>query len=146
MPRLRRRAQVGQTEPFERHGFQAPGERFGGLLEQVGRGAAENQEPRRQRLAVGQHAQQREQVRAALDFVDHHQPLERAQGGVRLGEPGEALRVFQVEVVERFGRHELPGQRGLAALARPEQRHDAAALQRGADQFQVGFAVESWPE
>ncbi len=67
---------------------------------------------------VGKHPQHREEVRPALDLVDDHQALERAQGGHRLVETREARRVLEIEVVDRVGGEELPGQRGLAALPR----------------------------
>jgi hypothetical protein len=53
-----------------------------------------------------------------LDFVNHHQTLQRLQGELGLGQARHAFRVFEIEVVERIGRHELPGQCRLAALAR----------------------------
>ena len=52
------------------------------------------------RLAVGQYAQQREQFRTALDFIDDHKSFERAQRGVGFGQPGGALRVFEVEIID----------------------------------------------
>jgi hypothetical protein len=51
------------------------------------------------------------------------------------------LRVFQIEIIERVRRNKLAGERGFTALARAEQRHNAAAFQSGANQLQVGFAV-----
>jgi hypothetical protein len=44
--------------------------------------------------------EQREEIGAALDFVNDHQTFERAQGRVRLGEAGKGLRIFQIEIVE----------------------------------------------
>jgi len=109
---------------------------------EIRRSAAENQESRGERPAVGQHPQQREEVRPALDFINDHQPFERAQGRLRLAQSGEALRVLQVEVVERVRRHQTAGQRGLAALARAQQRHHAAAFQSGTHECDIGFAVD----
>ena len=50
---------------------------------------------------------------------------------------GDPLRVFEIEVVERIRRHELPGQGRLAALARAQKRNHATAFQCGSDQFKV---------
>ena len=76
-----------------------------------------------------------------MDFVDHHQTLQRPQRGVRLGQPGKARRVLKVEVVERFGGHELPREGRLAALARAEDGDDTAALERGPDYADVNSAI-----
>ena len=43
-----------------------------GLAQQFRRGTAENQKACRQRLAVGQDAQYRKEIRAMLDFIDRH--------------------------------------------------------------------------
>ena len=137
-----RRAQVPQAKAFQVHGFQASCQGFRGLAEQIGRGAAQNQEPSRERLAIRQDAQQRKQFRAALDFIDDHESFERAQRGVGFGQPGHALRVFEVEVIDGIRRNELPGQRRLAALTRPQQRHHAAPPQGSAHQADIGLPID----
>jgi len=71
---------------------------------------------------------------------NHHQLLEWTQSRVGLGQPGEALGIFQIKVVERIGRDELAGQRGLAALAWSHKGNHAAAPQGGANQHNVGHA------
>jgi len=58
-------AQVHKTHPA--------GQRFGHALDQVERGAAQNEKAGRRVLAIRQHAQQREQLRPALNLVDDHQ-------------------------------------------------------------------------
>lgn len=124
MPCLGRGAEVGQAEALERDRLQSSGQGFGGLSQELGSSASENEEPRCQRLSVGQYAQQGEEVGAALDLVNDDQTLEGAQGDVRFGQPGETLRILKVEVVERIDVDELAGDGRLPALTRPQQRHD----------------------
>ncbi len=99
------------------------------MLQQFRGGTAEDQKPCGKRHAIRQHSQQRKQVGAALDLVNHHQSRERTQCRIRLGEAGRSLRVFQINVIERVDRNQPPSQRGLARLPRPQQRHDAAPFQ-----------------
>ena len=54
--------------------------------------------------------------------------------GQPLVQPGQADRIFEVEVVGRVGGNELPGQRGLAALARPDDGDDGGTAERLLDQ------------
>ena len=84
----------------------------------VRRGAAQNQETRRQRLAIRQDAQQRKQIGAALDFVNDHQSPERTQRNFRLGKPGQAGRGFEVEIVQGIG----PAQMSRARVVLPHWR------------------------
>ncbi len=78
MPVLGGGAQVGQPKAFQRHNFKPASQRLGGLLEKLGRGAAQKQKARRNRPPVSQNTQQGEQLGTALDFVNDHQLLERA--------------------------------------------------------------------
>lgn len=82
---------------------------------------------RGERGSVGQDPQEGEQLRAALHFVDHHQALQGDEGRHGLVQPGQAERVFEVEIARCIRGDKLPRQGGLAALARPQQRHHGAA-------------------
>jgi hypothetical protein len=121
MPVMGGCSQVSQTKAFQRHQFKAASQGFRGLLEKFGRGTAQEQKARGNRPPVGQDAQQGEKIGTALDFVNDDQLLQRAQRGVWLVEPGQALRIFQVEIVQRVGGDQLPGQRGFATLPGTEK-------------------------
>ena len=108
------------------------------MAEQIGRGAAEDEKARGERPAVGQDAQEWEQIGPALNLINHHQFLEWTQSGVGLGQTSEALGILEIEVVERVGRDKLAGEGGLAALSGTQKRNHAAAPQGGADQRNVG--------
>ena len=58
---------------------------------------------------------------------------EAGQRRHRLGQARQARRVLQVEVIEGIRGHDLPGERGLAALPRADESDHAAALERTAD-------------
>lgn len=131
--------QVRQAKTFQRDRLNPTGEGLGRLSQQFRRGAAENQKAGWQRLAIGEHPQQRKQVGPALDLVNDHYSPERTQYRVRLVEAGQARGIFEIEVVKRFCRYELAHQRGLTALARPQKRHHAAALQSGLHQSNIVF-------
>jgi hypothetical protein len=64
-----------------------------------------------------------------LDLIDDDRSSERTQYGIRFVEAGKACGIFEIEVVERMRRHELPSERGLAALTRAQERDYAAAFQ-----------------
>ena len=138
VPVLRGGPEIGEAKAFQREGLQPAGQRFGGLAEQVWRGAAQNQETRRQGPAICQDAQQGEQLGAALDFVNDDQSLEWAQRGFRFGQPGQTGRGFEVEIVKGIRLDEFAGEGGFATLARAEKPHHPAAFQRGADGLGIG--------
>src|SRR5262249_15788155 len=110
-------ADIAQAKALQKDGFQAAGQRFRRLTQELGRGAAQDQKSGRQRLAVGGNAQARKQFWTTLNFIDDNCALQRAQGGVRLRKPGDALRVFQIEIVQGVGRNKLVGQHGFATLS-----------------------------
>ena len=116
------RLQAGQFQVLD-----APGQRFRGLAQQLGTGAAQDQEPRARFVTIHQYPQDREQLGPALHLVDDDRAGKVPQRGVRLIEAREAYRILQVEVAGRPGGNELPGERGLAALARPDDGDDRAA-------------------
>ena len=103
-----------------------------------GRGAAEDEEARGVPGPVGQHAEQREEIRPPLDLVDDDeapQGLER-EAGVR--EPCDVRGILEVEERGRpsTALHDVAGQGGLADLARAQDPHDRVA------QKQVANAVD----
>jgi hypothetical protein len=103
------------------------------LPEQFGAGAAEEEESCGERASVGEHPQHREQVRPALDFVDDDRAAQRRKRGHRLGEPGEAGGILEVEETARVRRNDQPCQRGLAGLPGSQERNDAAPPQGSPD-------------
>lgn len=129
VPTLRRRAEVGETKTFQREGFETAGQRLGRLRQQIGRSAAKNEKARRQRPAIGEHAQKRKEFWPALDFVDHDQSTKRSQGRFRFAQPGDPRRVFQIDVIDRIAPHELTSERGFARLTRTEESDHPAPLQ-----------------
>ena len=129
----------------------AAGERFGRLPDQGAGCTAENQIALTPRLLVDQHPQQREQFGAALDLVDDDQALQQFQSELRVGQPVEVVGVFEVEVVHRpLGARgdEVARQRGLAALARPEDADHRVAPEQRSDALEedgplhCGFKIE----
>ena len=70
-------------------------------------------------LEVHEHAHHLEERRHALDFIDDHETAQPAEGLFRCREALAADGGFQIEVGApgRF-RGDLPGKRGLSALAR----------------------------
>ena len=79
----------------------ATGETLGDLLHQVRRGAAE-QQVSGGRLAIRKDAEQWKEIRLALHFVEHDGAIQALQGSLRLVQPGEAPRVFEVEEMLRL--------------------------------------------
>ena len=69
-----------------------------------------------------------------IDDYESTQWLQRRQG---LIEAAEIDRILQIEIVDRVLRHQLPRQGRFAALARPDQEHDPAALECGLQGFKV---------
>ena len=117
-------------EPPNEQRLEPARQRFGRLAQQSGTGAAQHEEPRAQRAAVGQHAEHGRRFWPALNLVDHHQAAQRLEGGHGLGEPGDVAGMLQVEVVHRVGRHQGTGQRRLARLPGTDEGHHPAARER----------------
>jgi hypothetical protein len=114
--------------------------RLRALPQEIAGSATEDQEASRSLAAVGQHSQDREQVGAPLDLVDDDEAGERLEGGAGLIQPGEAHRVFEVEVVGRVLGKQLASQGGFARLARPGQHGDRAADEGGPNPLQESRA------
>src|SRR5712692_1785500 len=66
-PRYRSRAELVQAEPGERHGLDPAGKRLRRLPPEIGSDAAENQEARRERAPIDEDAENREELRPALN-------------------------------------------------------------------------------
>jgi hypothetical protein len=69
------------------------------LLEQVAGGAAQDQESSRIAWAVRENAQQREQVRSALNLIDDHKTAEGFECEPRVLKAAEMEGIFEIEVV-----------------------------------------------
>ena len=145
MAGLRAGAEIGEAEARQRHGFDAARKRFGGLPEQLRRRTAKQEETRRQRTAVRQHAQDRKQFGPALHLVDYDETFERTQRGLGFRETRQTGGILEIEVVRRIRRDEFAGERSLATLTWTQQRDNPAAAQRGADKGKVGRAGEHRP-
>jgi hypothetical protein len=110
-------------------------EGLGAPPRELGRGAAEQQEAAPRLRPVREHAQDREELGAALHLVEHDQTLEPLEGEHRLPEPGEVGRRLEVEALDRplLHRRELPRQGRLSHLSRAEERHDRVAREQPAE-------------
>ena len=95
-----------------------------------GAGAAEHKEPRRVAVPIGQYPQHRKQIGPVLHLVDDDDAGEVLERGQPLIQPGQTDRIFEVEVVGRVDGNQLAGQRGLAALARPDDGDDGGTAER----------------
>ena len=80
-----------------------------------------------------------------MNLVDDDHAGKVAQGRHGLGEAGQAHRIFEIEIVERFSRYELPGKSGFAALTGAQKRDHPAALQSSPDQPDIDFAIDHAP-
>jgi hypothetical protein len=70
-------------------------------------------------------------VRAALNFVQHHQSAQPLQCRLRILQSRLVAGILQVEIAACLLPGELPRQRRLAALARPQKGRHRAAFQPG---------------
>jgi len=118
-----------QMEPGHVDELDPPGEGLGTMPNDVGRGAAEDQESGGQGLSIRKHAQERKQIGYSLDLIDHDQSFQRSQGQRRILESPDIRRVLQIEVLRLSSSGESSGQGGLAALPRSEQGGYAATPQ-----------------
>jgi hypothetical protein len=83
-------------------------------------------------MAVDQGAQQRKQIGPALHFVDHDGAAlrqQRIECGQRLGQRLQRLRIFEVEIGAAVQIGIAASQRGLADLARTQQRQCPGLVQ-----------------
>ena len=89
-----RHAHFTQRERRDFHKTNPSGQCLRSLPDQIPRGAAQNQKARGRFGPVRQHAQDRKQIRAALDFVNHHQAVQPFQRELRIFQPVQMHRVF----------------------------------------------------
>lgn len=92
-----RRPRLGEVEAGHAHQTKPAGQGLRCRLGQCRGRAAEEQKPRRSRLAVEQNAQRLEKLRLTLDFVDHNQAGKRCQRLFRSGQPTPIDGPFKVE-------------------------------------------------
>ena len=90
---------------------------------------AQDEEPGRKRVPVGQHPQHLEELGGPLDLINHHQSLKAGQGRHGLAEASQTHWVLKVEVGRVIRRQEQARQSGLPALARAKQGDDPATVQ-----------------
>ena len=138
------RSDVLEREAAELVVGDAAGEGLRGLAQQVGRGAAEDEEAGGVPGPVGEHAEQGEEIRPPLDLVDDDetpQGLEREAG---VGEPGDVGGILEVEEGGRSptALHDVAGQSGLADLARAQDPHDRVAQQQASNPLDVAAPGE----
>ena len=103
-----------------------PRETLAALAQKGGRSASKNKEARGQRTPVGPDSKCRKECGPKLNFVKHHQPLQRFQRQHGVTEPCDVSRVLEIKELDRslcaFG--ERASQCGFADLASPQQRDD----------------------
>jgi len=63
-----------------------------------------------------------------LDFIENHQPAQAAQHQLRILQSTLVRQGFNVKKSGWLFLRELPGERGLSALARTKQRRDGRAF------------------
>jgi len=121
-----RLAHLRQRERRELHERDAPRERLARLLQQRRRRAAQHEKPAADGTSVGEDAQGRKELRAALDLVEHHQTAPVGQRQHRVGQLREIAGVLEIEEgdVPPPAVGDRSRQRGLADLPRAEQGHD----------------------
>ena len=111
----------------------------------LGRGAAEEEEPRLAARPVHQNAQHREQLRDGLDLIEHDEPPLAAEG--QLGVLQAAAVWFGLEV--EYGGVSAGGHRarqcGLAALAGAEERGDRSAHEGTSERGRGRWPVDHAP-
>ena len=120
------------------------GQRLGGLTEQIGPGAAKDQEPA-PGIRVYQDPKDREQVAPTLHFIDDGDSGDGLQRGHGLVQTCEIERIFEVEISGRVSRYDLPRQGRLPALPGSHDGNDRRAGQRMPDGLQRGsYNHSSW--
>ena len=98
-------------------------QRFASLTQQLRAGAAEQQVLTRPIAPVDQHPQDRKQLRGTLHLIDDDQALQMFQRGSGLRQARSGGWILEIEIVRVAERQELPGERGLSGLARPDQHY-----------------------
>ena len=122
----------------------APGQRFGALSQQLGRGAAKHQEVSPAGPAIGEHPQHREQLRTVMNLVDDDEAAELFERQHRVAEEREVAGQLEIEAdgrTPRRARH-LPGQRRLSHLPRAEESDDRELGEQRSDAQNVCGSLE----
>ena len=130
---------LGHVETVELVERDAAGERLGGLPQQVGRGAPEDQEAGRRPGAIGKHTQQLEDAGQPVDLIQDHQAAKGPELESGIFQPGKIDGVFEIEPGHGVAVHrrQLAGEGGLADLARTQQRDDGELVQQESDSGEV---------
>ena len=115
-----------QVESSQCHRFHAPGQRFRGLAQACGRGAAKHGE----------------QIGTPLDLVDHNRPAKRRQRRHGHIKAREVTGILQVKVRGTRRGQNLPREGRLAGLARAGEDGDPASPQRSAHLGKSSFPVD----
>jgi hypothetical protein len=110
------------------------GKRLGNTADKIGRSTSKQEELRRAVGPIGKWPEDGEEFGDALNFVEDHQSEEWLQGKVGLVHLCPASGCFQVD---ELGREkplcDIPGQRGLPALAWAEEQADGVVDKRPFD-------------
>ena len=92
--------------------------------------------------AVHQYPQYVEQMGCALDFVQYNQAIEPAQHQLGIGKPAKVRLGLEIEAGCLSRRRELPRQRSLATLTRPEQGSYGGTANGDFKLMEVGGAMK----
>ena len=112
---------LGEAEAAHHDELDAPGERLRRPSHQVGRRAAQKEEPSGQRFSVEEHPEHREQLRHALHLVRHDHPLKALQDQLGAGETGSIRRILEVEKLARMVGSNVASKGRLTALSRAKK-------------------------
>lgn len=115
------------------------GQGLGRAANEIGRRASEQQKASWRLRSVGQDAEQLEQLRQALDLVQHDEPSQGTKLEAGFGEPSLVGWVFEVEPRDRTiaRRRQLSSQSRLADLSRAQQNDDGELGQQQPKTIQV---------
>ena len=120
------------------------GERFGGLSQEVRRGAAQHEELRIEIRPVDQHPEQREELGTPLDLVEDHEPSKRAEGQLRIGEQSQVRGALQIEAGHRLAPplSQLTSDRRLADLTSAQDRDHGERPEKPGQALKVPVASD----
>ena len=116
-------------------------------MNEIARSASQNEESRPERAAVAKDPKRFKERGPTLNLVDHDKSAELFQGQLRGLKPGQIGLVLEVKRVSRLrGAHpqdKLPGQSGLAALARAQDGDYGMNFQQAPDFPKIVFAFHA---
>ena len=130
---------LAQAEPVQLVECDATGEGLGGLSQEVGRRASQDEEPGRGARPIRKDAQQREDLGKSVDLVEDHEPAQGPQLEAGIGQAGQIGRVLEIEPCGRTaaGCHDLPREGRLPHLPGAKERDDRELPQEQANPAQV---------